>query len=43
VENRFSDLGTDAVSSSPAEFSKFIKAKIENWAKVVKVAGVQTQ
>jgi tripartite-type tricarboxylate transporter receptor subunit TctC len=43
VKTKFSDLGADAVSSTPGEFSKFIRSEIDKWSKVVKVAGVQTQ
>lgn len=43
VTSKFSDLGADAVSSSPIEFSKFIKSESDKWSKVVKMAGVRTQ
>lgn len=36
-------IGAEVVASSPEEFSAFIKAEIEKWARVVKLAGIKPQ
>jgi tripartite-type tricarboxylate transporter receptor subunit TctC len=41
VKKRFADLGVDAVSSSPAEFSAFIKSEMEKYAKLIKEANIK--
>jgi len=41
VKKRFADLGVEAVSSSPAEFSAFIKAEMEKYAKLIKEANIK--
>ena len=41
VRDRLSAFGVDAVSSSPEEFAKFIKAELVKWARVVKESGAQ--
>jgi len=33
--------GLAAVSSTPAEFSAFIRSEIDKWTKVVKAAGIK--
>jgi tripartite-type tricarboxylate transporter receptor subunit TctC len=43
VRAHFGDLGFTPLSMSRAEFSKFIAADTEKWAKVVKFAGLQAQ
>ena len=41
VAQQFTSLDTDAVASSPREFSALIKSEIEKWAKVVKMANIR--
>jgi tripartite-type tricarboxylate transporter receptor subunit TctC len=41
VKKRFADLGVDAVSSSPEEFSAFIKAEMDKYAKLIKEANIK--
>ena len=41
VKKRFADLGVEAKSSSPAEFSAFIKAEMGKYAKLVKEANIK--
>jgi tripartite-type tricarboxylate transporter receptor subunit TctC len=41
VKKRFADLGVEAVSSSPAEFTAFIKAEMDKYAKLIKEANIK--
>jgi tripartite-type tricarboxylate transporter receptor subunit TctC len=41
VKRRFADLGVEAKSSSPAEFSAFIKSEMAKYAKLVKEANIK--
>jgi len=41
VKKKFADLGVEAVSSSPAQFSAFIKAEMAKYAKLIKEAGIK--
>ena len=41
VKKRFADLGVEAVSSSPAEFTKFIKDEMDKYAKLIKEANIK--
>lgn len=41
VRERLLGLGTEPFTSSPAEFSAFIKAEVEKWAQVVKNANIK--
>jgi tripartite-type tricarboxylate transporter receptor subunit TctC len=41
VKKRFADLGVETVSSSPAEFSAFIKAEMDKYAKLIKEANIK--
>jgi tripartite-type tricarboxylate transporter receptor subunit TctC len=41
VKKRFADLGVEAVASSPAEFSKFIKAEMAKYEKLIKEANIK--
>jgi tripartite-type tricarboxylate transporter receptor subunit TctC len=43
VSQAFVRLGTKPVSSTPAEFSAFIKSEIARWTKVIKAAGIQPE
>jgi tripartite-type tricarboxylate transporter receptor subunit TctC len=41
VKKAFNDLSTDAVSNTPAEFSRVIAAELAQWNKVVKESGAK--
>jgi tripartite-type tricarboxylate transporter receptor subunit TctC len=41
VKKRFHDLGVEPVSSSPAEFSAFIRSEMEKYAKLIKEANIK--
>jgi tripartite-type tricarboxylate transporter receptor subunit TctC len=41
VKKRFADLGVEAVASSPAEFSKFIKAEMAKYEKLIREANIK--
>ena len=41
VKKKFADLGVEAKSSSPAEFSAFIKAEMGKYSKLVKEANIK--
>ena len=41
VKKRFHDLGVEPVSSSPAEFSAFIRAEMDKYAKLIKEANIK--
>jgi tripartite-type tricarboxylate transporter receptor subunit TctC len=41
VKKRFADLGVDAVSSSPAEFTAFIKSEMDKYGKLIKEANIK--
>jgi tripartite-type tricarboxylate transporter receptor subunit TctC len=41
VKKRFAELGVEAVSSSPAEFSAFIKSEMDKYAKLIKEANIK--
>src|SRR3954463_209916 len=41
VKKRFADLGVETVSSSPAEFTAFIKAEMDKYAKLIKEANIK--
>ncbi|MFM9971753.1 MAG: Bug family tripartite tricarboxylate transporter substrate binding protein [Burkholderiales bacterium] len=41
VRAKFADVGNEAVSSSPAEFTALIKSETLRWAKVIKDAGIK--
>jgi tripartite-type tricarboxylate transporter receptor subunit TctC len=40
---RFSDLGSEPMVMTPAEFGKFVAAEAEKWGKVIKAAGIKAQ
>ena len=40
VKKKFNDLGVEAVSSSPQEFTAFIRAEMAKYAKLIKEAGI---
>jgi tripartite-type tricarboxylate transporter receptor subunit TctC len=41
MRKRFTDLGCDVFTGSPADFEKFIVNETEKWEKVIKFAGVK--
>ncbi len=41
LKERFLQLGIEPVGGTPAEFTQFLKAEVEKWAKVIKVANVK--
>jgi tripartite-type tricarboxylate transporter receptor subunit TctC len=41
VRKRFADLGVEAVSSSPAEFTAFIKAEQDKYARLIRDANIK--
>jgi tripartite-type tricarboxylate transporter receptor subunit TctC len=41
VRKRFADLGVEAVSSTPAEFSAFIKAEMAKYEKLIREANIK--
>lgn len=43
VRDRFTQMGTDPVGSSPAEFAKFLNDEVEKWAKVIRAANVKVE
>lgn len=43
VKKRFADLGVDAVSSTPAQFSAYIRDEATKYAKLIKDAGIKVE
>jgi len=43
MKERLAGEGADPTSSSPAEFTAFIRTEIEKWGKVVKEAGITAE
>ena len=43
TKKRFADLGVEAKSSSPAEFTAFIKSEMAKYAKLIKEANIKAQ
>jgi tripartite-type tricarboxylate transporter receptor subunit TctC len=40
---RYGAMGAETIGSTPEEFAKFIRAEIEQYAKVIKAAGLKTE
>jgi tripartite-type tricarboxylate transporter receptor subunit TctC len=38
---KLAQVGLDVVTSTPAEFGKFVRAESEKWAKVIKAANIR--
>ncbi len=36
-----SNIGVEAVSSSPQEFASFVKAEMEKWGRVIQLTGAR--
>ena len=43
VKKKFADLGVDAVSSTPDQFSAFIRSEMVKYAKLIKEAGIKVE
>jgi len=43
VKERFATVGTDIAPLGPDELGKFIQAEVANWARLVKLAGIQPE
>ena len=43
LQKRFTAIGADLATSTPAELSAFVKSEISKWAKVVKDANIPKQ
>lgn len=43
VKEKFAGIGTDVAPMGPEELGRFIQAEIGNWAKLVKLAGIQPE
>jgi tripartite-type tricarboxylate transporter receptor subunit TctC len=43
IKARFSELGSEPMVMTPAEFGKFVAAETEKWGKVIKAAGIKAQ
>ncbi len=41
LKQRLSSQGADALSSTPEEFSAYVRGEVEKWAKVVRVSGMK--
>ena len=43
IKEKFALIGTDVSPMAPAELAKFIQAEVANWARLVKLAGIQPE
>jgi tripartite-type tricarboxylate transporter receptor subunit TctC len=43
VQERFIQQGIEPVSSTPEQFSAYVKAELAKWTKVLKQLGIQTE
>ena len=43
VRDRLTQMGTDPVGSTPAEFAKFLDEEVAKWAKVIRAANVKVE
>jgi tripartite-type tricarboxylate transporter receptor subunit TctC len=43
IKARFTDLGSEAMVMTPAEFGNFVAGEIQKWGKVVKAAGIKPE
>jgi tripartite-type tricarboxylate transporter receptor subunit TctC len=43
VRERLAKLGNDTMSMSPAQFSQFVRREVEDYARIIKAAGIKAQ
>jgi tripartite-type tricarboxylate transporter receptor subunit TctC len=43
IKAKFADLGADAIGSTPAEISTFLRVEMTRWAEVVKAANIRIE
>jgi tripartite-type tricarboxylate transporter receptor subunit TctC len=43
VRERLAKLGNDTMVMSPAEFGQFVRREVEDYARVIKAAGIKPQ
>ena len=43
VRERLQNLGNDTMDMSPEEFAKFVREELEDYARVIKAAGIKPQ
>jgi tripartite-type tricarboxylate transporter receptor subunit TctC len=43
TKEKFALIGTDVAPMPPAEFGRFIQSEVANWARLVKLAGIQPE
>jgi tripartite-type tricarboxylate transporter receptor subunit TctC len=43
VKKRFADLGVEAVSSTPEQFTAFIRAETDKYARLIKEANIKVE
>jgi tripartite-type tricarboxylate transporter receptor subunit TctC len=43
VRERLAKLGNDTMSMSPAEFSQFVRREVDDYARIIKAAGIKPQ
>jgi tripartite-type tricarboxylate transporter receptor subunit TctC len=43
VKQRMLELGVDLRPNTPEDFAHYIKSEVENWAKLVKAAGIEPE
>ena len=43
IKSRFGELGVEAVASTPDQFAAFIKAEVQKFAKLAKLAGIKPE
>jgi tripartite-type tricarboxylate transporter receptor subunit TctC len=43
VREKFAAIGTDVAPLDPSQFRQFIEAEVANWARLVKLAGIQPE
>ena len=43
TKDKFAQIGVEVAPMTPAEFGRFIQAEVANWARLVKLAGIQPE
>jgi len=43
VRDRLGKLGNDTMNMTPAEFNQFVRREIDDYARVIKAAGIKAQ